>query len=126
MIAEDKDALLCDLAETYHIYSLEALPLPTVATLACGLRGNARIMKKIVGPHSDIDTILKAGIFDRLSFIAWTKTKDAQSNTNRPESVVNSLLGNSSEKESEYEVFEDGDELLQRLEELKKGAQCQN
>lgn len=126
MIATDKDALLCDLAETYHIYSLEALPLPTVATLACGLRGNARIMRKMVGPQSDIDTILKAGIFDRLSFLAWTKTKDAQSNINRPESVVNSLLGNPSNHESEYEVFEDGDELLQRLEELKKGARCQN
>lgn len=47
MISLDRDALLCDLAETYHIYSLRGLPARTLATLVSGLRADARIIARL-------------------------------------------------------------------------------
>lgn len=45
MIATDQDALICDMAETYGIFDLQALPVATLATLAVGLRENSRILE---------------------------------------------------------------------------------
>ena len=49
MIGLDEDALICDLAETYHIYKFDDFDAGYIATLAAGLRDNARIVKKITG-----------------------------------------------------------------------------
>lgn len=49
MLAADRDALVCDMAETYHIYDMRALPVATLATLACGLRDDSRIKLKLAG-----------------------------------------------------------------------------
>lgn len=117
-MVEDEDALLCDLAETYGIYNIESLPIKTVATLSIGLKGDSRIIMKMTGQKIDSQTIMLAAILDRLSFIAWSKTRDAQSGRNRPESVLNKLLyGNNSQKN--FETFETGENLLKRLEELR-------
>lgn len=51
----DRDALICDIAETYGVYDLGALPLQTVAVLAQGLRHDARIMMKLIA-EQDKDT----------------------------------------------------------------------
>ena len=42
MAARDEDALVCDMAETYHIFDYRALPLFLAARLACGLREDSR------------------------------------------------------------------------------------
>lgn len=47
MILTDEDALICDLAETYHVLDYRSLPLLTAATLASGLRSDARIFEAI-------------------------------------------------------------------------------
>lgn len=49
MLSTDKDALICDLAETYHVLDYEELPLERVAVLASGLRGNSRIRLEMAG-----------------------------------------------------------------------------
>lgn len=49
MLAADPDALICDLAETYHVFDMWALPVPLLATLASGLRDQSRIKMKIAG-----------------------------------------------------------------------------
>lgn len=49
MMALDRDALECDMAETYRIYDLRALPPERVAMLACGLRADSRIKLKQQG-----------------------------------------------------------------------------
>ena len=43
MLKVDKDAVICDFAETYHIYNIWELPLKNVATLACGLGNNSEL-----------------------------------------------------------------------------------
>ena len=49
MLGADKDAVLCDLAETYGVYDLYQLPVMTLATLCSGLHENSRIKRKING-----------------------------------------------------------------------------
>ena len=41
MIATDEDALICDFAETYHIYDYRSLDVEYAATLAYGLRDDS-------------------------------------------------------------------------------------
>ena len=44
MMAVNRDALICDLAETYGILDCQALPALLLATLSCGLRADSRIV----------------------------------------------------------------------------------
>ena len=78
MIATDNDALICDMAETYKVFDLRALPVPMLATLAAGLRDDSRIKIKLSGARAATDTLLLASIADALNFLAWAKTKAAQ------------------------------------------------
>lgn len=121
MMVTDEDALLCDLAETYHIYDIKSLPILTVATFSIGLKGDSRIMRKMANMPIDTNTVLLASILDRLSFIAWSKTKDGQKGRNRPESVLNKLLNGDTKPERDYEVYESGEEFMERLNQLRKG-----
>lgn len=88
----DREALLCDMAETYHIYDLRALPLRTVAVLAVGLRENSRIKTKINGLNVPIDYLLRVMAVDRLSLLWWSKTADGAKNKNRPTMLSELLL----------------------------------
>lgn len=66
MINLSEDALICDLAETYHIYDYRSLPVKLVATLSAGLRDDSRskmIMADIPVPP---DTFILATIADRI------------------------------------------------------------
>lgn len=123
MIETDEDALICDFAETYNILDYRALPLNLAATLAVGLRADSRIMLKITGQKIDYNTVLSAAILDRLSFLAWTKTKDAEAGRNRPESVVSKLM--EEPKENNVVAFEDENELLAHIKAIKEAAKCQ-
>ena len=49
MLKTDEDALICDLAETYHIYDWQSYPLGLIATLAAGLRDDSRIKMRLAG-----------------------------------------------------------------------------
>lgn len=93
MLAADRDALVCDLAETYGILEYRALPAGLLAVLASGLRENARIRQTLAAQPADTHTLLLAAMVDRLSFLAWAQTKQAQQGTGRPPSVLQALLG---------------------------------
>ena len=68
MIAEGEDELICDLAETYHIYDYRSLPIEKVAIFSVGLRENSRIYRKIMGYPSNVwNERLLALILDRLT-----------------------------------------------------------
>ena len=69
MIRLDEDALICDLAETYHIYDYRSLPLKTVATLSAGLRDDSRIKLKAAEASVGLDTVILAAIADNLTML---------------------------------------------------------
>lgn len=49
MLSAGRSELICDLAETYHVLDMWALPVPLLATLASGLRDHSRIKMKMAG-----------------------------------------------------------------------------
>ena len=91
MIAADREALVCDMAETYGIFDLHAVPAQLLATLAVGLRGDSRIKMKLNNMKVTPDTMLLAAAVDRLSFLVWAKSKDGAAGRNRPKSIVEEL-----------------------------------
>ena len=92
MIRADENALICDMAETYHVYDYKKMRPMQAAILACGLPDDSRIKRKLSGQKHTTQTVLLACIADSLRFIAWTKTKDAQKNMNRPKSILEELM----------------------------------
>lgn len=111
MIRTDETALICDLAETYGILDYRALPLKTVAALSSGLRENSRIKLKISGLTIDSETALLAAAVDRLSLLVWQRTKDGQKNRNRPESMLQRLMGSRQEDEKDFMTFQTAEDF---------------
>lgn len=72
MMHADRDALLCDIAETYHVYDLKALPVQTLAALSFGLRDDSRIKMKLSGLVYVSPIILQAEIVDNLALIRYS------------------------------------------------------
>ena len=101
--------MICDLAETYGILDYKGLSLQLVATLVLGLRDNSRVKMKLSGTRIDIQTALLASACDELSFLSWSKTKDAQKNRNKPKSRLQALMGEP-KKNSDVVSFDTADE----------------
>ncbi len=108
MIALDEDALLCDMAETYHIYEMEQLPPEYVATLAVGLRDDSRIKMQALGLKVDVKTLLLAHIADNTAINVYVKTKDAKTGRNRPKSIVKAFS-----TEEQARRFDSGEDFLE-------------
>lgn len=119
MIQADKDALICDLAETYHIYDYKMLPLTQVAIFAIGLKDDSRIKMKMSGQLVPMETLLLAGISDRLSVLLWRQTKDGQKGRNMPTMVLDTLTLKQ-EKASDVIVFSSGEDYESKRNELLK------
>ncbi len=71
MLATDRDALLCDMAETYGVYDFQALPVATLAALAFGLRPNSRIKMKIAGHKYMTAEELLVCVVDKLAMLPY-------------------------------------------------------
>lgn len=113
MISLDEDALICDLAETYKIYDYRSLPLSTVATLAAGLRDTSRIKLLASGYPVSQDTILLAGISDRIDAFRYSFAKEG---TDPPQSLVKILLGEEQPKNKKgVMTFSSSEDLLKAL-----------
>ena len=119
MIKADEDALICDLAETYHIYDYRQLPLNTIAVFSVGLRNNSRIKMKMNKQPVELDLLLLAGISDKLSTAMWWQTKDGQKGVNRPDSLVD-VITNTQSKEKNVIAFSSGEDFINRRNELLK------
>ena len=90
-MAKHKDELECDMAETYHIYDLRALPVRKLATLALGLSKDSRVMMAMAGAKLNTEETLLCVIADRLTTLAWMQTKDGAAGRNRPKSLLEEL-----------------------------------
>lgn len=116
MIKTDENALICDLAETYHIYDYRQLPPITVAIFCIGLRDDSRIKMKLSGANVPPNILLLSGIVDRLSLLLWAKTKDGLKGINKPKSILDELY----KKESDVSAFVSGKEFEEERQRLIK------
>jgi len=106
--------IICDLAETYQIYDYKRLPLQTVAVFVLGLRDDSRIKMHLSGQQYGTDTVLLSGILDRLSWLSWTKTKDAQKGVNQPKSIMAMFV----KSQKEPDGFESGEDFIKERERI--------
>ncbi len=107
MIALDEDSLICDLAQTYQIYDYKQLPVSKVAVFSLGLKQDSRIKMKLSGESVPLETILLAGMLDRLSLLLWSKTKDASKGVNRPAMIISKLC----KTDEPMQAFSSGEEF---------------
>ena len=91
MIKIDENALICDLAETYHIYNYRQLPPSMVAIFAIGLRDDSRIKMKLSNSKVPPNIMLLAGIIDKLNILIWQNTEDGRKGRNKPKSILDEL-----------------------------------
>lgn len=120
MIALDEDALICDFAETYHIYDIYQLPVEYIATLASGLRENSRIRTKVNGLKVGIDYLLLAHIADNTAITAWLNSENASKGKDRPPSFVSGLL-NKADESKEVKQFDSGADFDKEWEKIENG-----
>ena len=100
--------MICDFAEFYGVLDFNALPLPVAATLAQGLPPESRIMRKLSGTgEADSKTALLAVIADRLGHIAWMLSEDGRRGQNHPGSILELIIGTTSENEAGFDTGED-------------------
>lgn len=119
MVIFDEDALICDMAETYGIFDLYALPAQLAATLAVGLRDNSRIKLKMSGMKIDFERHLLAALFDKVNWLCWTKSEDAQHGRNIPELILPLLLDNAPDQNGEeFVIFDSPDAFEQERQRL--------
>ena len=71
MLSFDRNAVICDLAETYHIYDYRALPVMTLVALVSGLRPDSRIKMKMSGITEVSSEVLLVQIFDILQLMRY-------------------------------------------------------
>ena len=88
MINLDETALICDLAETYHILDYRSQPVKLVAALTAGLRDNSRIKMRISELPVEPNILMLATIADRIEAFRC----GFSSNGEMPVSIVEELL----------------------------------
>lgn len=103
-----EDSLICDLAETYHLFNYREQSPDMVAVLCFGLRDDSRVKMALGNSKLTLEQILMARMVDELSWIHWSKTKDGSKNRNRPESILQALT---EEKKEETEIFLTADDF---------------
>jgi hypothetical protein len=118
MLERSEDSLICDLAETYHIYDMRSFRASYIATLAAGLREDSRVMMLFSGNKIRPSLLLQAASLDKLALLWWAETKDGQKNRNRPESVVESLTKENKQTEEPPIVFESAEDFNKTREEM--------
>lgn len=121
MIATDEAALICDLAETYHIYDYKSLPVSRVAIFSVGLRDDSRIKMKMRGMQYPLDTILRASMVDHLVNLVWLKSEDGANGRNRPKSILRLLLNE--KQESDIEAFDTPEAFEKRRQAIIHGGE---
>ena len=115
MLRLGEDELICDLAETYHIYDYRTFRPSVIARLAVGLRDDSRIKMKIAGAKVDMVTSLLAMIADRLQILIWQRTEDGQKGRNIPDSILENIYRDHSKDTAQFDNIDDFERERRRI-----------
>lgn len=115
MLSVDKNAVICDLAETYHIFDYRQLAPKLLATLVVGLRDNSRSKMKLNENVISFDQMIMISILDHLKLLVWLNSDDASNGTNRPKSLLNELLGTNDQNIRVFNSKEDFEEERRKI-----------
>ena len=92
MLRADRDALICDLAETYGVLDHRALPAKTLAVLAAGLREDSRSKMNLSGRKAARAEMLLAAAVDGLNRITWLLSGVCPHEGEGPKSILRAIL----------------------------------
>lgn len=107
MLRASEQDLICDLAETYHIFDYRSLPVSLVATLATGLRDDSRIKLLMSGEKYPRELITSAIIADRITSLQYQLF-----GMKNPKFLCDLLFPDEEvEKKEQAEVFSSGEEF---------------
>lgn len=120
MLATDEDALICDMAETYHVFDIWGLPVETLAVLASGLRDNSRIKMKLAGLEFIPVEFVLPHIADNLALYLYSFSKDAKYKRNMPK-MFTDIMSGKSKKEKDIKAFASGADFMAAWERLSNG-----
>lgn len=104
--------MICDFAETYHIFNYKELSPCLVATLLFGLRDDSRVKMHISETKITVEQTLWAIMADALQFIAWSKTTEAKHGKYKNKSILKILRGEYEEEKDDLMSFESIEEYL--------------
>lgn len=76
----------------------------------------------INGQLVTLDTLLLAGISDKLGTLVWFQTEDGEKGQNRPVPLVNMLTNNQAEKKDDVIIFDSGEDFSEQRLRLIKGG----
>ena len=114
----DEDALICDYAETYHIYDYKGLPARYAAVLACGLGAETRIRQKEAGIETTVPAqVLQAQTLDVLRMILWALSGDKK---HKPQLISEMLFSMPVKTQGDLNIFADGEAFLKAREKIIK------
>lgn len=99
MIAVDEAALICDLAEVYHIMDYKALPARQAALFACGLGPDSRISRRLAGVSYPTTALLLARICDGINVLCWQNTENGREGVDPPASIFEAMTAAGQERE---------------------------
>ena len=111
--------MVCDLAETYHVYDYRKLPVETLVAFVTGLKADSRTKMAINGMRVPTNTLIMAMVYDRITQWVWMNSKDGRKGKNKPSSLAEVL--SSTPKEKTIEVFESGADFDAMLKRIKEG-----
>lgn len=120
MLNAHEDCFICDLAEVYHVYDMEAYPVGFIATLLSGLREDSRTIMSLTGRKLSLKQTVDALTYDAINLILWSKTEDGRNNANRPKRLID-ILNDKEDKDEEIVGYEDEDELLSAFNRIARG-----
>ena len=113
MIELDEDALICDLAETYHIFDYRSLPVKLVATLSAGLRDDARIKLLAAEAPTRMEIMILAAIADNLTMLRAGMNKK---NNGKPFLFTDAIYGEKKKKKAKgFRTVEEFEAALNRI-----------
>lgn len=115
MIAHHEDDLICDMAETYNIHDMRALPVRRLAVLACGLSEDSRVKRAMSGTKLTTRDMILCIAVDKLSQLVWMQTKDGAKNRNRPKSLLLELTEEKSDQVRGFRSIEEFEAARRRI-----------
>lgn len=107
LVGRCEEELICDMAETYHVFNWRELPLRTAAILANGLHQDSRCFRKMNGQKLRSDEYVNLAILDELRVLVWLNTKDAAKGKNQPESILKNMLEPKNKKVTGFRTAEE-------------------
>ena len=115
LLSLDRNAIICDLAETYNIYDYRRVPGRLLGILVAGLGENTRIGKKVNGVRGTVSEVLLAQILDGVRWLCWSKTEDAKKGRHRPDSVASEFFVSEDKNKAKAMSVDDFEKIRSRI-----------